>query len=164
MARSRKFYRPGTGAYDAARAAELRRERRQAKQALASVKRTKNPEAIRKAKRRAARIEREIAKVEARQQVRAGLSEADRRAFNRLGVRGQNNVLSAGLQQHPGIRDFVLQVVARYPDSPPPKSVPDPFAHLGENRNAAWTLYYRSIYKNRRARQRRELRRAREAA
>ena len=76
MARSRNIYRPGTGAYDAARAAELRRQRRQAKQALTSVKRAKDPEGIRKAKRRAARIERELVKVTARQEVRAGLSEA----------------------------------------------------------------------------------------
>ena len=155
MARSRNIYRPGTGAYDAARAAELRRQRRQAKQALTSVKRAKDPEGIRKAERRAARIERELVKVTARQEVRAGLSEADRKEFNRLGIGRQNRVLSR-LQEHPDYRDRVLQVLTRYPDSPPSKSVPDPFAGAGENRNALWVLYYRSLARNRRARRMRE--------
>ena len=155
MARSRNIYRPGTGAYDAARAAELRRQRRQAKQALTSGKRAKDPDSIRKAKRRAARIEREIAKVTARQEVRAGLSEADRKEFNRLGISRQNRVLSR-LQEHPDYRDRVLQVLTRYPDGPPPKSVPDPFAGAGENRNALWELYYSSLARNRRGRRMRE--------
>ena len=158
MARSRNIYRPGTGAYDAARAAELRRQRRQAKQALTSVKRAKDPEGIRKAKRRAARIERELVKVTARQEVRAGLSEADREEFNRLGIGRQNRVLSR-LQEHPDYRDRVLQVLTRYPEGPPPKSVPDPFAGAGENRNALWQLYYSSLVRNRR-----RARRMREAA
>jgi hypothetical protein len=155
MAPSRNIYRPGTGAYDAARAAELRRQRRQAKQALESVKRAKDPEGIRKAKRRAAGIVREIAKVTARQEARADLSEADRKEFNRLGVGGQNRVLSR-LQEYPGYRDRVLQLLIRYPDSPPSKSVPDPFAGAGENRNALWELYYSSLARNRRGRRMRE--------
>jgi hypothetical protein len=153
MARRRNIYRPGTASYDAFREAELRRR---ARLAQANIKRAKKPEAIRKTKRRAAAIDRELAKVTAREQARAGLSEADRAKFNRLGVGKQNNVLSAGLQEYPGLRDAVLQVAVRYPDGPPPKSVPDPFAHLGENRNAAWSLYYKSIARNRRARRRRE--------
>ena len=61
MARSARFYLPGTGSYDADRAKELRRQRREAKQALASAKRAKaGPDAIRKAKQRTARIEREL--------------------------------------------------------------------------------------------------------
>ena len=155
---ARNIYRPGTGAYDAARAAELRRQRQEAKQALTSAKLAKDPDAIRKAKRRVARIEREIAKVAARQEVRAGLSEADRKEFNRLGISRQNRVLSR-LQEHPDYRDRVLQVLSRYPDGPPPKSVPDPFAGAGENRNALWQLYYSSLVRNRR-----RARRMREAA
>ena len=153
---ARNIYRPGTGAYDAARAAELRRQRRQAKLALASAKRAKaGPDAIRKAKQQAARIERELVKVTARQEVRAGLSEADRKEFNRLGIGRQNRVLSR-LQEHPDYRDRVLQVLTRYPDGPPPKSVPDPCAGAGENRNALWVLYYRSLARNRRGRRMRE--------
>ena len=159
MARSRNIYRPGTGAYDAARAAELRRQLREAKQSLASAKRAKaGPDAIRKAKQQAARIERELVKVAARQEVRAGLSEADRKEFNRLGIGRQNRVLSR-LQEHPDYRDRVLQVLTQYPDGPPPKSVPDPFAGAGENRNALWQLYYSSLVRNRR-----RARRMREAA
>ena len=156
MARSPRFYRPGTAGYDADRAKELRRQLREAKQALASAQRAKaGPDAIRKAKRRAARIERELVKVTTRQEVRAGLSEADRKEFNRLGIGRQNRVLSR-LQEHPEYRDRVLQVLTRYPDSPPSKSVPDPFAGAGENRNALWVLYYRSLARNRRARRMRE--------
>jgi len=159
MARSPRFYRPGTAGYDVDRAKELRRQLREAKQALASAKRAKaGPDAIRKAKQRTARIERELAKVVARQEVRAGLSEADRKEFNRLGIGRQNRVLSR-LQEHPDYRDRVLQVLTRYPDSPPSKSVPDPFAGAGENRNALWVLYYSSL-----ARKKRRARRMREAA
>jgi hypothetical protein len=60
------------------------------------------------------------------------------------------------LQEHPDYRDRVLQVLTRYPDGPPPKSVPDPFAGAGENRNALWELYYSSLARNRRARRMRE--------
>jgi hypothetical protein len=161
MARSPRFYLPGSGGYDADRAKELRRQQREAKQALASAKRAKaGPDAIRKAKQRTARIERELVKVAVRQERRAGLSEHDRRAFNRLGVGKQNRFLSR-LQKEagPDYRDRVLQVLIRYPDSPPPKSVPDPFAGTGENRNAHWVLYYRSL-----ARKKRRARRMREAA
>ena len=136
MARSPRFYRPGTAGYDVDRAKELRRQLREAKQ-------------------QAARIERELVKVTARQEVRAGLSEADRKEFNRLGIGRQNRVLSR-LQEHPDYRDRVLQVLTRYPDSPPSKSVPDPFAGAGENRNALWELYYTSLARNRRARRMRE--------
>jgi hypothetical protein len=152
---ARNIYRPGTGAYDAARAAELRRQLREAKHALASSKRAKaGPDAIRKAKQRIARIERELARVTARQEARASLSEDIRRAFNRLGVGKQNRFLSK--EAGPDYRDRVLQVLIRYPDSPPPKSVPDPFAGAGENRNALWELYYSSLARNRRARRMRE--------
>ena len=158
MARSARFYLPGTGSYDADRAKELRRQRREAKKALASAKRAKaGPDAIRKAKQRIARIERELAKVTARQEARASLSEDNRRAFNRLGVGKQNRFLSK--EAGPDYRDRVLQVLTRYPDGPPPKSVPDPFAGAGENRNALWALYYSSL-----ARKKRRARRMREAA
>jgi len=155
MARSPRFYRPGSAGYDVARAKELRRQLREAKQALASAKRAKaGPDAIRKAKQRIARIERELAKVTARQEARASLSEDNRRAFNRLGVGKQNRFLSK--EAGPDYRDRVLQVLTRYPDGPPPKSVPDPFAGAGENRNALWALYYSSLARNRRARRMRE--------
>jgi len=155
MARSTRFYLPGTDSYDADRAKELRRQRREAKKALASAKRAKaGPDAIRKAKQRIARIERELAKVTARQEARASLSEDNRRAFNRLGVGKQNRFLSK--EAGPDYRDRVLQVLTRYPDGPPPKSVPDPFAGAGENRNALWALYYSSLARNRRARRMRE--------
>ena len=152
---ARNIYRPGTASYDAFREAELRRR---ARLAQANVKRANDPEGIRKANPRAARKERELVKVTARQEVRAGLSEADRKEFNRLGIGRQNRVLSR-LQEHPDYRDRVLQVLIRYPDSPPPKSVPDPFAGAGENRNALWVLYYSSL-----ARKKRRARRMREAA
>jgi hypothetical protein len=94
--------------------------------------------------------------------VRVLVSEADRKEFNKLGV-GQQNRLLSGLQEYPDYRDRVLKVLTEYPDRPPPKSVPDPFGSVGENRNALWQLYYRSTSKNRRARNRRA-KRMREAA
>jgi hypothetical protein len=155
MARSPRFFKPGSAGYDAERAKELRRQQREAKQALASVKRAKAPkDAIRKAQSRTARIERELAKVAARQDVRAGLSEADRRTFTRLGVAKQNRVV-----KYPDLSGSVLAVLIRYPHSPPPKDVPDPFGAAGENRNALWVLYYSSL-----ARKKRRVRRLREAA
>jgi hypothetical protein len=159
MARFRNIHKPGTAAYDAFQAAELRR---QARLAQGNVERAKRPQAIRKTQRRAAAIERELAKVTARQEARAGLSEADRKEFNKLGV-GQQNRLLSGLQEYPDNRDRVLKVLTGYPDRPPPKSIPDPFAGTGENRNALWQLYYRSTSRNRRARNRRA-KRMREAA
>jgi hypothetical protein len=142
-----RFYLPGTGSYDAERAKELRRQRREANQALKSARRAKaGPETIRKAKQRSARIERELAKVAARQQERARLSEDERRAFNRLGIGKQNYFLAAG----PDYRDPVLQLLIEYPDDPPPTSVPDPFASLGERRNPTWTLYYKTLAKKKR--------------
>jgi hypothetical protein len=123
--------------------------------AQATVRRAKKPEAIRKAKRRAATIERELTKVTARQEVRADLSEDDRRGFNRLGISRQNRVLSR-LREYPDYRDRVLQVLARYPQAPPPKDVPDPFASAGEDRNALWFLYYSTRAGNRPARRMRE--------
>jgi hypothetical protein len=155
MARSPRRWLPGSANYDAERAKELRRQRREAKKALASARRAKaGPDTLRKAKQRSARIEHELAKVAARQEARAGLSEDDRRTFNRLGVARQNRVL-----KYPDYRDRVLPVLIRYPDSPPPKSVPDPFADTGEDRNPHWVLYYRSL-----ARKKRRARRMREAA
>jgi hypothetical protein len=169
MARSRRFYRPGSAGYDAKRAKELRRQRSEAKQALTSARRAKaNPEIIRKAKQRSARIERELTKVRARQEERARLPtnkdepEKDlRRKFNRLGISTQNRML-ARLRKDgasPEFRDPVLGVLVEYPHDPPPKSVPDPFAQYGEDRNAMWTLYYRSL-----ARKKRHARHMREAA
>jgi hypothetical protein len=71
MARFRNIHKPGAAAYDAFQAAELRRR---ARLAQGNVKRAKRPQAIRKTERRAAAIERELAKVTARQEARAGLS------------------------------------------------------------------------------------------
>lgn len=155
MARSPRFFRPGSAAYDAERAKELRRQEREAKQALASAKRTKaGKDAIRKTKNRIARIEREQALVTSRQDARKGLSEDERRTLTSLGIAKQNRVL-----KYPDHSGSVLPVLIRYPHSPPPKDVPDPFAAAGEDRNALWTLYYSSL-----ARKKRRARRMREAA
>jgi uncharacterized protein (DUF4415 family) len=165
MARRRNIYKPGTGSYDAARAAELRRL---ARLAQANIKRAKKPEAIRKTKRRAAAIERDLAKVTARQQARARLSEADRAKFNRRGVGWQNRALSDYSQEHPDYHDPVLRLLLSFPNAPPPNPDRDPrldpFARYGESRNAMWNAYYRALARNRRSRRLREVRRMQEAA
>lgn len=150
MARSPRFYKPGSAGYDADRAKELRRQRDEAKQALTSARRAKAPKAaIDRVKRRQARIERELSAVKARQGERKRLSEDERRTFNSLGIATQNRVA-----KDPN-RDAVLAVLLRYPDAanPVPKNIPDPFANAGESRNALWALYYSSRRKRRKRRQ-----------
>jgi nucleoid-associated protein YgaU len=120
MARARRLYLPGSAAYDAERAKELRRQRREAKDALARARRSKaGGAAIRKAKERVARIEREHARVKTRQTFKAGLSDDRRKAFTRLGIATQNQFLSEA-NEFPDGHDAIMAFLIRYPDRIPP--------------------------------------------
>jgi len=158
----RRRYVPGSAGYYADRAKDLRRQRDEAKQALAGVKRAKaSKETIRKVKDRSARIERELAAVTALQKRIAPLSPAERKAFTALGVATQKEFLTKA-DEFPRARDRIMTWLSRYPDrSPPPGELPDPFASLGEDRNAAWTIVYRAQHQRKR-RLKRERERKRE--
>lgn len=160
---ARRFYKPGSAGYDADRAKELRRQRTAAKQALTAVRRAKAPKAaIDRAKRRQARIQRELASVTARQEVRKGQSEENLRAFSNLGFRQGVRAQTRFAALPPGDRNAVLAVLARYPDPdrPIPKDEPDPYANSSD-RNGMWAITYSSRRKRRnRPRRVRQLREA----
>ncbi len=119
----RNPYRPGTPSYERQHRAELSRRRALAE---ARAARAKNPEARRRAQRRAAAARRGIRAIETREEFRVALSDRDRSLFNALSINEQDRFRAA---------------VQRYPDYVPP-SAPDPFAEWPFYRGSLWRLYY----------------------
>jgi hypothetical protein len=114
-------YRPGTPAYERARAAQLRQR---AALSRATAGRAKTPEARRRASRQAAAAERGLREIAARKEYRFRLRDRDRDNFSTLPITRQ---------------DQLLRMLRDHPDSIP-RDLPDPFA--GPNRNLIWRLYY----------------------
>jgi hypothetical protein len=126
MAR-RNPYRPGTASYARKRATLLKRR---AALAGATAARAKDPDARRRAQRRATSVRRELRAIETREAFRDRLKLDDRLQFDKLTL-GQQTQL--------------LRVAEHYPERVPPDA-PDPFASEGFRgsltRSSQWRLFY----------------------
>ena len=117
----RNPYHPGTASYARKRAADLKQ---QLTLARLRASRAKSKEARKRARRRISDAQRALRDIEAREEYRAKLNEADRISFGRLSITLQRRL---------------LEVTRTYPDSVP-KDLPDPF--VGPKREALWRLNY----------------------
>jgi hypothetical protein len=121
MTERRNPYRPGTASYARFRKATLKRR---SALAQATAARTKTPETRRRARRRAAAAQRALRAIEAREEFRSKLNEADRLSFSQMPITQQERL---------------LKIQREYPEEVP-KDLPDPF--IGPQRNALWRLSY----------------------
>lgn len=121
MTRSRNPYRPGTVSHARFRQTELKRRKTLA---ASRLKKAKSATAVRQEKQRISQTRRALHKIEAREEFRKSLNEKDRREFDAVSIKQQEQL---------------QKILKRYPDGVP-SNIPDPFK--GSNRNQSWRLYY----------------------